>query len=104
MVITIVDKTGKSISIRPQEWLATMQEMKPVPVRSFSLVYTGSMINEGRFMAQAEGSMIALYHDPVAIIDNSSPGGEINNHWAVREGLVPPVGTPVTVIIKPAKR
>jgi hypothetical protein len=104
ITITYMSIKGKPITIPPQEWLATIQEMKQVPVRNLSLVYTGSIINQGRFIAQTEGSMIALYHDPAAIIDNSSPGGEINNYWAVREGSVPPVGTSVTISIKTTKR
>jgi len=99
--ITHADKGGKPINIRPEEWLATMQESKATPVKNLALVYTGSIINEGRFLAQLEGSMIALYHDPVAIVDNASPGGEIHSHWAIREGTVPAVGTTVTVTIRP---
>jgi hypothetical protein len=101
VTLTVTDKAGQSRTIKPETWLAKMQEMKPAPVESLSLVFTGSMLSAGRFMAQSEGSMIALYHDPVAIIDNSSPGGETHNYWAVREGATPPVGTPVTVLIKP---
>jgi ABC-type proline/glycine betaine transport system ATPase subunit len=36
-------------------------------------------------------------------MDNATPGGESNRIWFVKEGTVPPVGTPVEVVIKPAK-
>jgi hypothetical protein len=104
ITITRLDKGGRSINIKPEEWLSKMQEMRPVPVEKLSMVFTGSTVIDGRFLAQTDGSMIALYHDPVAIIDNSSPGGEIHNYWAVRTETVPPAGTAVTVTIKPAKR
>jgi hypothetical protein len=66
-------------------------------------VYTGSFSYQGRFVAQDSGSIAAIWHDPVALIDNASPGGESNRIWFVKEGTVPPVGTPVEVVIKPAK-
>jgi hypothetical protein len=50
-----------------------------------------------------EGSIIAIYHDPAALIDNASEGGESDKVWFVREGASPPVGTPVTVTIKRKK-
>jgi hypothetical protein len=50
-------------------------------------------------MAQAEGSIIAIYHDPSALFDNASPGGESDRVWFVKEDAVPPVGTPVTLTI-----
>ena len=54
-------------------------------------------------MSQETGSIAAIWHDPVALIDNASQGGESNRIWFVKQGTVPPVGTPVTVTIKPAK-
>jgi hypothetical protein len=66
-------------------------------------VYTGSLSYGGRFLSQDSGSITAIWHDPVALMDNASPGGESNRIWFVKEGAVPPVGTPVEVVIKPAK-
>jgi hypothetical protein len=94
---------GKTFSITPEEWISRKQEEKMVQATSNRYVYTGSVIRDNRFLAQMEGSMVALYHDPVAMIDNASPGGESDKVWFVREGAVPPVGTPVTVTIRPAK-
>lgn len=67
-------------------------------------VYTGSFVDLGRFMAEQTGQIAAIYHDPVAMIDNASPGGESDKIWFVNEMTVPPVGTAVTVIIKPSKK
>lgn len=66
-------------------------------------VYTGARIWNGRFSAQTTGSIVAIYHDPDAIIDNASPGGESDKIWFVKEGTVPPVGSPVSVVIKAKK-
>lgn len=66
-------------------------------------VYTGSVVQNGRFVAQVGGSIVALYHDPAAMVDNASPGGESDKIWFVREDAVPPVGTPVMVTIRSKK-
>lgn len=67
---------------------------------SMTWVYTGSKIVQGRFLAQSEGSIVAVYHDPAALIDNTTPGGESDEIWFVKEGVVPEAGTSVTVVIK----
>ena len=67
--------------------------------------FTGSMFGQdGAFMAQVEKSIVAIYHDPVALIDNPLDEGGNNRVWFVNEGKTPPVGTEVTVIIKMAGR
>lgn len=63
-------------------------------------VYTGSKIFEGKFLAQEQGSVVAIYHDPAALFDNRAPNGGNDEIWFVNERAVPPVGTPVTVIIR----
>jgi len=72
-------------------------------IKSLDWLYTGSIVVNGRFIAQSEGSIAALYHDPVAMIDNASAGGESDKVWFVKEGAAPPVGTPVTVTIRAKK-
>jgi hypothetical protein len=72
-------------------------------VESLDWIFSGSRISDGRFMAQVDGSVIALYHDPAAIIDNASPGGESDEIWFVNEKTVPPIGTSLTLTIQPAK-
>jgi len=95
---------GQISTILPVEsWLANKVGESFDSVSSINWVYTGSYVDDNRFMAQETGSIAAIWHDPVAIIDNASPGGENNRIWFVKQGTAPPVGTPVIVIIKPAK-
>lgn len=72
-------------------------------VEPIDWVYSGSFVSQGRFMSQESGSIVAIWHDPFALIDNASPGGASNAIWAVKKGTVPAVGTPVEVIITPVK-
>jgi hypothetical protein len=87
-----------------EEWLANRIDENMKDVAALKWVFCGSYVNQfGGFMSQETGSIIAIWHDPVALIDNASPGGESNRIWHVKQGTVPSVGTPVTVTIKPAK-
>jgi len=92
-------KDGKMVSLQPESWLAKKIDDKMTDVQPLEWVFTGSVIRDKRFLAQLEGSMIAIYHDPIALIDNASVGGESDKIWFVKEGSVPPVGTEVLLII-----
>jgi hypothetical protein len=91
---------GQELRIKAEDWVANKIENQLRDVGTLKWVYTGSKIFDGRFLAQVEGSIVALWHDPVVLVDNASPGGESNRIWFSKEGTVPPVGTAVTVIIK----
>ena len=102
--ILLSTTTGQAATLFPAEsWLAIKTDETMTDVSSINWVFTGSYVDDGRFLAQETGSMAAIWHDPVALIDNASPGGESNRIWFVKQGRVPPVGTPVTITIKPAK-
>lgn len=63
-------------------------------------VFTGSVIVDGVFMASVEKSIMAVYHDPVALIDHALEEGAEDEIWFANEKTVPPVGTPVEVVVK----
>lgn len=86
-----------------ERWLANQFDDAVKDVDSMNWVFSGSYVDQGRFMSQESGSIAAIWHDPVALIDNASPGGESNKIWFVKQGTVPPVGTQVEVIIRPTK-
>jgi hypothetical protein len=93
----------RSERIKTEEWVARKTNGNLRATGTLDWIYTGSVVNQGQFIAQVSGSIIAIFRDPAALIDNASPGGESDEIWFVKEGMVPPVGTPVTVTIK-AKR
>jgi hypothetical protein len=104
IAILIGRKAGAGTEVFPADrWLINKfgEETRDVPPMDW--VYTGSFSHGGRFLSQDSGSITAIWHDPVALMDNASPGGESNRIWFVKEGTVPPVGTPVEVVIRPAK-
>jgi hypothetical protein len=91
----------RKVRIKTEEWVVKKINNSIKDAGKLDWVYTGSVVIQGQFLAQSGGSIIAIYHDPAALIDNASPGGESDEIWFVKEGSVPPVGTPVTIIIKP---
>lgn len=92
-------KNGRMVPLRPESWVSRKADNVLTDSEPLQWVFTGSTVSNGKFMAQAEGSIIAIYHDPSALFDNASPGGESDRVWFVKEDAVPPVGTPVTLTI-----
>ena len=96
-------KDSKKVTVKPEEWIIQVVDGVKKDIPPVRWVFSGSVVHNGRFAAQVDGSIISVFHDPVAMIDNTSPGGESDKIWFVKEGVVPAVGTPVTVIIKSLK-
>ena len=93
------DKTMKRV--RAEE-LAYDQHKKQ-PMDRTSWVFTGSEILNGQFMADKDGSIIATFRDPLAIINNPLPTGADDTVYVSNEKLVPPRDTKIRLIIKPVE-
>lgn len=89
---------GMPKKMRIEQWVQI--QSKGESLEPMEWIFTGSVILDGVFMAQAEKSIVAVFHDPVAMIDNSLPEGASDEVWFVNEKAVPPVGTEVSVIIQ----
>ena len=63
-------------------------------------LYTGSMLHEGRFLAQAEGNLVALVTSPTALINNPRKGNDNDQMWNVNEDATPGESTSVEIIFK----
>jgi len=89
---------NKQETIPIENWIinkANNKSMKPM-----GWIFTGSVIWDGVFMAQVEKSIMAIFRDPTAMIDNPLPGGTSDEVWFVNEKATPQPGTDVTVIIE----
>lgn len=73
---------------------------KDAPVQGGTWIYNGSMVIEGKFLAQLEGSLIALVTDPAALMNNPRPGSNDDQIWSPRTGNIPPLETPVEITLK----
>jgi len=97
--ISYRDAAGREMRVKAEEWVARKSGETVQPAGRLEWVYTGSAVVNGRLIAQNEGSIIATYHDPVALVDNASAGGESDKVWLPLASRLPPVGTPVTVTV-----
>ncbi len=63
-------------------------------------IYNGSMIHEGRFLAQADGNLVAMVTSPTALINNPRKGNDNDEMWNVNEEATPGADTAVEIIFK----
>ena len=63
-------------------------------------IYNGSGLYAGKFLAQVDGSIVALVRDSAAMVNNPRPGNDNDQIWDVNEKLVPPTGTPIDVTLQ----
>ena len=91
------DKDGKPQEARAEEWVVSMPGSKPMPPQDW--VFTGSRILKEGFEADLEKSLVAVWHDPAAILDNPSPSGA-TNAYAVNAKRAPKRGTRIEFVLK----
>ena len=95
----VMDDKGKEVKIPIEKWVTkNKEEASQIP-----WVFTGSVIHDGVFMAQIDKSIIAVFHDPVALIDHQLQEGASDEVWMVNSSKTPQVGTKVTVVIEKKK-
>lgn len=66
-------------------------------------VYNGSLLVQGKFLSQVDGSIISLVTDPVALINNTGPGHDNDLIWLANTNNLPPTNLPVTVVVSLAE-
>lgn len=84
--------------VRIEEWIINQQD--GAVMKTTQWIFTGSVVANGVFMAQSEKSIAAVFHDPVALIDNPLQEGASDKIWFVNEAKVPAVRTELTVIVQ----
>ncbi len=81
-----------------EEFVFNQEKRKTLP--SGNWVYNGSLVMDGMFVGQRDGSIISLITDPIALINNVAPGHENDDIWTVNTNRMPAMNTPVQVTIK----
>lgn len=67
-------------------------------------VFSGSMVWEGAFIAQIEGSVIAIITDISAMFNSHHPERDRDSLWYVRENILPKEDSEVMIEIKLGKK
>jgi hypothetical protein len=88
---------GKPQRRRGEELVFNKRAKEPMSKGPFT--FTGSRVWQGKFIAQTEGSIIALITDPDAMFNNPRPNRDADEAWVVRQQDVPPLDTAVEVSI-----
>ncbi len=96
MVISVQwnDTLGHQHVVRAEELLKLEPGNRVMPHHAW--VFTGSRVTTDGYLADLTGSIVAVWHDPTALIDNPLPTGS-DDGWVVNSHVAPPQGTPVTV-------
>jgi len=94
-----VDGIEKMHRHQMDELLRDLKVDGPIPDKQW--IYTGSLIYEGTFIAEEEGTLIAVYIDNGSLINSFRPGTDDDERWVTNEKVAPKIGTPITVILSP---
>jgi hypothetical protein len=91
-------KDGSEQTAPIEDWL--MHPAAPRTVPHGPWIYTGSMFGqEGGFLAQQQGTFASVVTNPAALINNPRPGNNDDKVWAVNDKKVPPIDTPVEIVL-----
>jgi hypothetical protein len=93
-------RDGKEVNQRAEALVYDIARRQPMPTTHW--VFTGSRFQGAIFRAEATHSLIALYRDPDAILNHPLAEGSDDQAFRPNVAALPPIGTPVTVTIKPA--
>lgn len=74
------------------------------PMSDEPWIFTGSKVEEGTFMAEAEGSIIAIYLDNLALLNMSREGSDNDDRWGANSKAIPEIGVKGVLILSPAKK
>ncbi|MCB1227215.1 MAG: hypothetical protein KDK99_15465 [Verrucomicrobiales bacterium] len=82
------------------EWYQNSDTRQPPEIDAW--LFTGSAIDARGFAAEADGSIIAVYADRLAMFNSPAAGNHRDDLWISRPAVIPPEETPVTLVIEPA--
>jgi hypothetical protein len=91
------DAMGKTQDVRAEDLIVSMPGNKPMPPHNW--VFTGSRIIPEGFEADLQKSLVAVWHDPAALLDNPLPGGG-DNAYVVDSRRAPKRGTEIEFVLK----
>ena len=71
---------------------------------SKSFVFSGSSTIEGQYLAEMDGSIIAVYHDSRAVLNSMDKQSNSDEVWIAHQIAMPPKGHPVRIRLKLPKK
>jgi hypothetical protein len=92
---------GKKHSSPLSQWIQNSDLRVPPPDLD-TWIFNGSKIDNRGFVAESEGSFIAVYADHNALFNSPAAGNHRDDIWISLPKNIPPEGTAVTLVITPA--
>jgi hypothetical protein len=77
-----------------------LDKAKKRPLRETNWAYRGSRLVDRVFLAEREGSIVAVREDRDALVDQDTPDAADDENWEPVKELVPEIGTAVTIVIR----
>lgn len=92
---------GKTNRVNVGEWI--VDKKKGRPRKEIAWTYRGSRLVNGVFLAERDGSVIAIMEDRDALIDQAAPDASDDENWEPNGKTIPALGATVRVEMKFAK-
>ena len=92
------EQDGKTLAVRGED-LARHRASQKAMARTH-WIYNGSMLYEGLFVAQQEGSIVALYTDAAALVNFPGPDRDNDENWEPNAPALPELESLVEVIFQ----
>lgn len=92
---------GKVKHAQLSDWVQNA-ETRQSPADLDHWIFNGSYIDERGFIAQNEGSIIAVWLDRGAVFNSPAEGNWEDQRWISMPKNIPEIGTEITVVIRPA--
>lgn len=80
-----------------------LDKAKKRALRETKWAYRGSRLVDGVFLAEREGSIVAVREDRDALVDQDTPEAADDENWEALTEVVPEIGTAVTISIQFAR-
>jgi hypothetical protein len=77
-----------------------LDKKKKRPLHETKWAYRGSRLVNGIFLAERDGSMIAIMSDRDALVEQDTPDAADDENWEPVTDRLPPLGTKVTIGIR----
>jgi hypothetical protein len=78
-----------------------IENIKPgVRLGAGSWRYNGSRIVDGTFIAQRDGSIIAIIADPDSLVESGRVAADDDENWRPKKSNLPALGTPVKLVLR----
>jgi hypothetical protein len=102
------DREGRTVRHRAEELVTNVKTKKTMELTGWVFVGSRFVRDEASgkevYAAVLTGAVITTYHDPTTVLDNPSTTGEDDTLFEANQADLPPVGTPVQVIVEPEKK